>query len=518
MLRQRTGNNYGYHSIYDGNITHTDLLDFVLIAYLLCVLSVTVETKRGGGGGRGRGGSGRSSTSGLSKSRQSQTASNYDLYNSNQRKSKPQYEQPKQSIHSETPKASAPPAPKTSEAQKTSAFINEEKHSTFEQKPIGFEQGSKQPSSVQRPIGWDVKSTGPLNQNPSSVGHSNPTYVSGQQNYPSHIGGQQSYPSHIGNPPSYPTHAGTNYGAGQSYHPQQQLPGYQHNPNVGGMPASNPYHNNMNNMGYSPHGYGNNYGAGYGGGMIGSGFGGNRYGGYGGYGGYGIGGYGKQYGGGFGKGFGHNAYRNAFFGLLVWNLVSGFTRRPYYVYNYYNNPEKVPKEIPLPINAIVLCPENATSLCAPNTAALCTSNSTILCVTLARETVPCDNNSTLKCVDSKVTCSDGNEEDCKGVAHKNETSTVKVPCITEAYVMGKGSGISMPFNSSSDTTNLCVTTLAMPQPEEDVKTAEAAGCNAELGQAQNSTCTTNAQNVTQPLGNVLNSTVADTNATNSLVM
>ncbi|KAK4876275.1 hypothetical protein RN001_012697 [Aquatica leii] len=477
----------------------------MLIAFLMCV--VTAESKRGGGGRRG--GTYRGSSSVWSKSKQSQTASNYDLYGSNRRGSKSQSEVSKP----ETSIASAPPAPKTQDAQKSSsAFINQEKTGNVQPKPIGFEQANKplsqQPNNQQRPIGWDVKqNTGQAQGVNTNIGHANPsgvgypTHQTGQQSYPTYNNQQHSYPSHIGNQPQYPAQPGTNYGSNQqqqysygNYQNQQQFPGYQ--PNMGGMqhqvPNTGLY---QNNMGYSPvMGNNNPYGGGYGGGygkssgMFGSLFGGNKHG-YGGYGGYGIGGYGKQHGGGFGMGFGGNAYRNAFFGLLVWNLVSGFTRRPYYVYNYHNNPEKVPQEISLPANLIVLCPDNVTSLCAPNTAPLCTSNSTILCVALGQQTVPCANNSNLRCVESAVTCSEG-EENCKEPSSKNET-TVNVPCITNATVTGKPTGSTVPFSGAGNTINFCVTTMAVPQPEEDIEAADAAGCGPNSNQQQNSTCIAN---------------------------
>ncbi|KAF5307958.1 hypothetical protein FQR65_LT06525 [Abscondita terminalis] len=506
----------------------------ILITYLICAFLVIVESKRGGGGRRG--GTYRGSSV-WSKSKQSQTGSNYDLYGSNRRGSKSQLDDSKTIVKPDIPKASAPPSPKDGQ-KSSSAFINKEKEHDSVPKPIGFEQANKNaPNTQQRPIGWDVNhgnvQTQAINKNvasgqPSGInnpahtasgnpsGMNNPTHtasgnpssintathITGQQTYPSYNNQQQSYQSNIGTHASYPVQPGANsYGAGQHYNygnvhnqPQQQFPGYQQG--MGGVPYQNPNTGlHYNNMGYSQ-GYGNSYGGGgYGGGygrsggMFGSMFGGNNHG-YGGYGGFGsgIGGYGRKFGGGFGMGFGKNAYRNAFFGLLIWNLFSGFTRRPYYVYNYYNNPEKAPKEISLPANLIVMCPENVTTLCAPNTAPLCTSNSTILCVVLAQETVPCENNSNIKCAKSIATCGDGGDENCQEGSTTNKTAAVNVPCITNATVM------------------------AVPQPEDDIKAAEAAGCGPTSEQGQNSTCNAN---ISSPLHNT---TITNLNSTYPLAM
>jgi len=356
-------------------------------------------------------------------------------------------------------------------------------------------------NTQQRPIGWNVgqgaKPEGPINKNVGwNVGNSNPQ-AGGSYASSANLGNQPVHPSHAG---AYPnTGASSYYGTGTNYN----YGNGNHQPYGAAPPA------------YSPMGY-NNYGGG--GGM----FGGNNYGRHGGYGGYGgggyggyggVGGYGKSFGGGFGSGFGKHAVRNVVIGLLVWNLVSGLTRRPYYVYNYDNNPEKIPQDIPLPANLIILCPENVAELCAENTAPLCTTNGTIMCVALAQKTVPCDGNSAMKCVNSTVTCANGGPPPCDGKEAQNATSAVNIPCVTNATVIGKMlDNTTMLFSGSGtlngDSTNLCVTTLAVPQPEEEAN--KSVWCDQNV-QAENtngtSPCLGNSTNLSETGVNPLNATV-----------
>ncbi|KAK5644689.1 hypothetical protein RI129_005989 [Pyrocoelia pectoralis] len=521
---------------------------------LIALLFTLCEGKRGGGGRRG--GTYRGSSSVWSKSKQSQSGSNYDLYNSRGKsKNQPQPEVAKKATAPvDTPKASAPPAPpKNNDAKQTSgAFLDQEKNHN-QQKPIGWDtQNKNNPTNThQQPIGWNVNSdSGSVNkQSVSSLGSSNsgnpsPPYSpgTGQHSYGnpppySPSTGQHNY----GNPPAYSPGAGqSNYGQPPAYSPginYGNSPPYsygagQHaygNPPAygSGIPQQNfgtPYGPGYSNQ-YNPHqtvpNYGggsyNPYGGGYGAqntGGLGSLFGGNKYGGYGGFGGHGVGGYGQKFGGGFGSGFGKNAYRNLAIGLLVWNLVSGFTRRPYYVYNYYNNPEKVPQEIPLPANAIVMCPENITTLCAPNTLPLCTTQQSIYCVALAQQTVPCGENSTMKCVNSTVTCNESDDDNCKEFKNKTETNTVSVPCVSSVTVTGNVSESAIPLVNTGNSTNFCVTTMAIPQPDEDIKKSEELKCSSNSTEVDQATCPGGPTNPLMPVGISLNSTTSSTSGSN----
>ncbi|KAF2882381.1 hypothetical protein ILUMI_23801 [Ignelater luminosus] len=507
----------------------------IIFAFLIIVLFAITECKRGGGGRRG--GTYRGSSNVWGRAKQSQNGqANYDMYG--QRRAKSQSSGPVQDPNKkveaspDTHKASAPPAPKnqktvqeSSAGASSSDFIQQEKKQ--QAAPLGTSNVQQQ---QQRPIGWDVgqnpKPDTNINKNVGwNVG--NPNHAQGglasqQHIYPSQTYAAHAYPNtgasnYYGTGTNYNYGAGANYNYGSNYHqpqynPNQQFAGHYPTSNMAGI-GGTPYYNNMNGYGQAP-AYGNSYGGtNHGGGMFSGLLGGSKYGkhggfggygglgGYGGWGGHGIGGYGKRFGGGFGMGFGKHAFRNVMIGLLVWNLVSGLTRRPYYVYNYYNNPEKVPEEIPLPVNAIVLCPENVTSLCAPNTAPLCTSNNTIMCVVLAQETVPCDDNSTLKCANSTVTCIDGTEDACDDTEKKkNVANSVNIPCVTNATIIGKimdnttitfsGTGTLLNKGSMGDTTTLCVTLLALPQPEEEANKGVMPLCNVENANA--TACTNNA--------------------------
>lgn len=185
--------------------------------------------------------------------------------------------------------------------------------------------------------------------------------------------------------------------------------------------------------------------------------------------------------------FGKHAFRNILAGLLVWNLVRGFTSTPYHVYHYYHRPENIPENIPLPANTIVLCDDNSTSICTPNTIALCTSNNTIMCVATISATSPCGENTTTPCVNTTIPCAAPDDPLCANKTTVNNATTISIPCLANVTLLGK---VSLPesnattYNTSVQLLNnaklnegetvFCLTTMALPDPS--LANATAAGC------------------------------------------
>lgn len=306
------------------------------------------------------------------------------------------------------------------------------------------------------------------NAPPAYAPNAPPPYSPNAPAYSSHGHGQP-YPGYAQQPPGYPSYPGYQ---GQSY--GQAPPPYNgyaaHGQTGYGHPPPYP---GAGGYGMPPPGY-----PGYGNqgntGMLGGLFGGSKYGGGGGY-GYNQG-YSMVKPRGFGSGFG-SVLRNVAAGFLIWHVVSGLTRKPYHVHNYYNNPEAVPQEIALPANVITLCDDSVASLCSGNTSPLCTQNNTVLCVALmpATSTSGCEDSSK-PCVTSTVSCvGNAQEPECAGDEGRNITITM--PCISNATLHGQLDqalvNVTMNVKNGAviDGTVFCVTTMAAPVPEE-----EFAGC------------------------------------------
>lgn len=466
---------------------------FVFFVLLLVLISPEFECKRSRGRSRG------SSTGGTHYTRnKSKQQTNYDpvslsYANANKHEKKPEAPKPAPKPQ-EAPKPSAPvehkpsapsaPPVNTDHVQKQHVPVqNAAAPQQTNQRPIGWNVDQKNPtggeSTANKNVGWNVGSSNP--HNPTSGGATqnqasgfNPNYHPHQQQsaYPQHNAYPQQPGGYPQQPGGYPQQNYGNYHGGgyqQGYHPSG-VP-YQQQPGYGG---------GYGGPGYGPGGFGHG-GGGYGhggyGGYGGGGFGSPGFGGYGNPFGYGMmgGNYGKSSGGFFGK----HAFRNILAGLLVWNLVRGFTSTSYHVYDYNHRPVDLPQNIPLPANTIVLCDENATSICPPNTAALCTSNSTIMCVATVSATAPCGPNTTVPCVSSTIPCINETDPVCQNNTSGQNSTTIGIPCLANVTVMGK-LNFSQPSGDNTTTYNatiqlfngaldqkesiFCVTTLAMPQP------------------------------------------------------
>lgn len=454
---------------------------------LLVAFSPEIECKRSRGRSRGSSGGGTHYT----RNNKPKQQTNYDAVGMSYANTKKQEKKPETpKVAHEAPKPSAPV-----ENHKPSAPVNTEH---VQKQHVGVQNAENSQQTNQRPIGWNVDQKNPTSGDSAA-----------NKNVGWNVG---SNPSH--NPPvGGNTHNQASSGANTNFQPHQQQNAYpqQHNaypqqPNYGPVGAPNYqqgggyYHQQHNAPGYYPGGapynqhqpgYGG-YGSGYGPGGFG-GYGGHGYGGgfgspgFGGYGSpFGMGNYGKSSGGFFGK----HAFRNILAGLLVWNLVRGFTSTNYHVYSYNNRPADLPANIPLPANTIVLCDENATSICAPNTAALCTSNSTILCVATVAAMAPCGPNTTVSCINSTITCINETDPLCSNGPNNTSSNgqnatTVSLPCLANVTVMGKlniselSSGNATTYNATIQLFNdasdqkvsvFCVTTLAMPQPPAENST------------------------------------------------
>lgn len=428
------------------------------------------------------------------------------------------------------PKATAPklePTIKKQEATKVQSAPTPVKNEEVNKRQVQQTQNAPNNPDPSR-IGWNTGNSQqptanapPYPGNQANLGHQQPApppYTPhGQQSaYPAHQQPPTGYgqaPHGYGQAPPASGQAPPAYGQaapayGQAPPPYGQVPhGYgQPPPAYNGYGQPPPAYNGMQSYGQPPpySGYGPPPPPGYnsqGGGL----FGGNKYGSYGGYGaGLGALGYAGANGGysmvkprGFGSGFG-KVLRNVAAGFLIWHVISGLTRKPYHVHNYYNNPEAVPQEITLPANVIMICEENVKSLCTENTTPLCTSNNTVLCVVVMPATANCEDTSR-PCVTSTVSCA-GNAEnpECGGEEGKNITITL--PCISNATLQGDidKSLVNVTMNVKNgaviDGTVFCVTTMAEPAPEEDLKV------NDCLDGTQESTNTTlSSTNCTVPL-------------------
>lgn len=436
-----------------------------LLLVLLLFLCLELEARRSRGRSRGSSSGGHY---GRSKPKQ-----HYDpvaLSYGHQKKEKSTQNAPK------TPEPSAPKAPEQS-APKPSApvsetvakqTVNTQQSAPGNQRPVGWNVDQNKETPVGKDVGWNVGSSnshaptvgGQPHANQQHIPHQHASYPNqqqqpnfGQQHYPQQPGyNQQQYPQQ----PSY----------GQQHYPQQ--PGYsqQHYPGYGQQ-----YYPQQSSYGFGQqpgfgHGYPQQPGYGFGGNTW-SPFGGSHFGGS----PFGMGNYYQKSSSGF---FGKHAFRNILAGLLVWNLVRGFTSTPYHVYHYYHRPDNIPENIPLPANTIVLCDDNATSICTPNTIPLCTTNNTIMCVATISATSPCGDNTTTPCVNSTISCAAPDDPLCANKTIENNTTTISIPCLANVTLLGRLENTSMIYNSSiqlHNTTNLkegettfCLTTMALPDP------------------------------------------------------
>lgn len=457
----------------------------VLLFVFVALLLLGAEARKSRGRSRGSSGGGRSKTK-YPTQHVDPVALSYGP---------PKKKAPDSVRHQQKP--SAPPA----ESVKPGAPVSE----TVNKQSVGA-QNSASPGN-QRPIGWNVDG----NKDGGVVGNKDVGWnVGGQQSHgalPNAAAGQAAIASHTphqqaphqqasypnqNQQPGYPNaapgaqhipHQQASYpnqnqqsGLGQQYPQQpgfgQQQPGY----GVGqpGYGSAQHPHYPQQYPHYQQPGYGQ---AGYPGypqqpGGFGHGFGGNTWspfgGGSGGYfGGYGMNNYPHKSSGGF---FGKHTFRNILAGLLVWNLVRGFTSTPYHVYHYYHRPDNIPENIPLPANTIVLCDDNSTSICTPNTIPLCTKNNTIFCVATISATSPCGDNTTTPCVNSTIPCATPDDPLCANKTTENNATTISIPCLANVTLLGK---IDLPQNSTTYNASIqlnggervfCLTTMALPDP------------------------------------------------------
>ncbi|CAH0554371.1 unnamed protein product [Brassicogethes aeneus] len=449
-------------------------VSILVLLYALSLIEVA-ESKRSGGS-RSKG---RSSSSGSSFWNRKKTNS----APGNSPGVKPEVKPGPSSVLSPAPKPAVQPKPAAQPQQnaqqpKPSAPVQEQ---GIKKEQAGVQQNSP---DQQRPIGWNANSQNPPHgqhnaqapppynqaghqpQGPPAYGQNPPAY--GQQS-PNGYG--QAPPAY--NPHGYPQqgHSPNGYGQAPPAYNAHGYPQQGHYPQ-GGPPGYSPYGNGQPSFG-GPPGYNQGYmGNAYGGynqqksgGMFGGMFGGNRggYGGYGGMGGYG--GYGMKKSGGF---FGRHAFRNILGGMVLWYVVSGLFRRPYKVYNYYNQPETT-EHIQLPANILTLCDTNSTNICVPGSTAICTTNSTILCVTTMQAAVPCPEQNQALCVNSTIPCVDKDDPLCQNATAGSTTANINLPCFANVTV-----DVNLIDYSNSNGTakgggqdySYCVTTMAIPGPEE----------------------------------------------------
>ncbi|CAG9830007.1 unnamed protein product [Diabrotica balteata] len=229
--------------------------------------------------------------------------------------------------------------------------------------------------------------------------------------------------------------------------------------------------------GYSSPGYsgyggmqrGGFMGGGYGGGMGGYGMGmgmGMGMGGMGGYGGYSP--YGMQKKSGFFSG--GSTFGNILTGMAIYHVTSSLVKgifgvgqkRPYNVYNYYNQPAEAREEIKLPSNVLTMCEGNLTTVCTGATA-ICTTNNTVLCVVTMSQAVPCTDEKAM-CVNTTIPCADKSDPLCQNTTQQQTETTVNLPCYTN---------LSVDINllnepgaaKTGDDYQYCVTTMAVAGPE-----------------------------------------------------
>ncbi|XP_025837325.1 uncharacterized protein LOC108745256 [Agrilus planipennis] len=497
------------------------------VILLVCVVvlldSFNVEARKYGGRSKSRGSSNRRGTG----SNRKQVTNTYKAPEtasgaagggwSGWTIAKPNSQQTSSNTRVQQHKPSAPPDPNHSfianEKKQQASSNSAPPHGGAQspQKPIGFEQKnteidankkvgwnvdsakSQTPGSPgnQRPIGWNVNNAP---SSPGSHGTTNQQHVSfvNQPNQPA----TKNTASNLNNPPpysngppppyqQYPSNTGYNAHPNGPPPPYSQYPtntGYnQHYPNQGYNPQTgynpNPGYNSHFGPSYSQPGYGNHYGGGFGGGPSFGGFGGGYN--------YGLAAYGKP------KSSWGSTLSNVLAGAFIWHLVSGLVSKPYKVINYNNQAEAIPPKMELPPNLITTCPENITSLCAPNTFALCTTNQTIMCVASAAQTAPCGENANVSCISSTAEVPSGPPAPNKAPDVQN--TTISVPCISNAKITGTLEGgnitsISVPSDiikaSKNGEVSLCVTTVAIPQTDEEIKAQEEAVKAAQASQTQ----------------------------------
>ncbi|XP_050498932.1 uncharacterized protein LOC114331857 isoform X2 [Diabrotica virgifera virgifera] len=227
--------------------------------------------------------------------------------------------------------------------------------------------------------------------------------------------------------------------------------------------------NGYSNPGYSGYGgmqRGGFMGGGYGGGMGGYGMGMGMGMGMGGMGGYG--GYGMQRKSGFFSG--GSTFGNILTGMAIYHVTSSLVKgifgvgqkRPYNVYNYYNQPPEAREEIKLPSNLLTMCEGNLTTVCTGATA-ICTTNNTVLCVVTMSQAAPCADEKAM-CINTTIPCADKSDPLCQNTTQQQTETTVNLPCYTN---------LSVDINllnepgaaKTGDDYQYCVTTMAVAGPE-----------------------------------------------------
>lgn len=151
----------------------------------------------------------------------------------------------------------------------------------------------------------------------------------------------------------------------------------------------------------------------------------------------------------------------------------------YYIYNYYVNPRKIPKQTSLPEETLTLCQQDFTSLCMPNTVPVCTINGEVICIAPKQYIAPCSENFDLKCLSTTITtCINKDEDSCKDSAEMKTYTTVYIPCLTNTTIRGSKIRINIVviFNndeilagprSMGDETTFCIVTLLRPKNKKE---------------------------------------------------
>lgn len=186
--------------------------------------------------------------------------------------------------------------------------------------------------------------------------------------------------------------------------------------------------------------------------------------------------------------FGKHAFRNILGGMVLWYVVSGLFRRPYKVYNYYNQPETT-EQIQLPANVLTLCDDNSTNICVPGSTAICTTNSTILCVTTMTAAQPCPEQNQALCVNTTIPCIDKNDPLCQNATTGANSTNLNLPCFANVtadvnLLDYANSGGAKPAGQDY---SYCVTTMAVPGPEEP-NCPETADANPDNSTTPNPAC------------------------------
>ncbi|KAF2888005.1 hypothetical protein ILUMI_18168 [Ignelater luminosus] len=133
----------------------------------------------------------------------------------------------------------------------------------------------------------------------------------------------------------------------------------------------------------------------------------------------------------------------------------------YYIYNYYDNSRKIPKETSLSEETLVLCRKDFTSFCVPNTVPVCISNGEVLCIAPKQYIAPCTENFDLKCLSTEITvCTDENRESCKDNEEMRTYAAVNIPCLTNTTIRAES-------RSNGGETTFCVVTLLIPKNKKE---------------------------------------------------